>query len=265
MAAPGGTCRAPSLCERTRVWWSADRWRRSGRPIAQAREVKRLRGYRRARDPIPGQIVRERSGSCPRSFAGRRAREARLPAGWPQAAIRVSPREQTWTSKFRTHRSKSKACVDGLRWQVAVAAPGAPASPARSVAPFSPSVRSPRPRNNRVIGGRYPCALGELAVPHAADMLPRHVTTRSEQALCDDGGVECGPHPVRGAITSEEDVHMVQRRGFTLIELLVVIAIIAILAAILFPVFARAREKARLLYTSPSPRDRTRARMPSSA
>ena len=36
-----------------------------------------------------------------------------------------------------------------------------------------------------------------------------------------------------------------QRKGFTLIELLVVIAIIAILAAILFPVFARAREKAR--------------------
>lgn len=35
------------------------------------------------------------------------------------------------------------------------------------------------------------------------------------------------------------------RKGFTLIELLVVIAIIAILAAILFPVFASAREKAR--------------------
>jgi prepilin-type N-terminal cleavage/methylation domain-containing protein/prepilin-type processing-associated H-X9-DG protein len=35
------------------------------------------------------------------------------------------------------------------------------------------------------------------------------------------------------------------RRGFALIELLVVIAIIAILAAVLFPVFARAREKAR--------------------
>src|SRR5947209_9645766 len=40
-------------------------------------------------------------------------------------------------------------------------------------------------------------------------------------------------------------MHGLKRRAFTLIELLVVIAIIAILAAILFPVFAQARAKAR--------------------
>jgi len=40
-------------------------------------------------------------------------------------------------------------------------------------------------------------------------------------------------------------IHTTGRKGFTLIELLVVIAIIAILAAILFPVFARARMKAQ--------------------
>lgn len=41
-------------------------------------------------------------------------------------------------------------------------------------------------------------------------------------------------------------MHSASKRAFTLIELLVVIAIIAILAAILFPVFAQARESARL-------------------
>jgi len=46
--------------------------------------------------------------------------------------------------------------------------------------------------------------------------------------------------------------HNTDRRvkGFTLIELLVVIAIIAILAAILFPVFAKARAQARKILVS---------------
>src|SRR5881396_2310328 len=42
-------------------------------------------------------------------------------------------------------------------------------------------------------------------------------------------------------------MHRNKGSGFTLIELLVVIAIIAILAAILFPVFAQARESARAI------------------
>jgi prepilin-type N-terminal cleavage/methylation domain-containing protein/prepilin-type processing-associated H-X9-DG protein len=54
---------------------------------------------------------------------------------------------------------------------------------------------------------------------------------------------------VRSAIGGKGDIMHTscrrKNRGFTLIELLVVIAIIAILAAILFPVFARARENAR--------------------
>ena len=47
------------------------------------------------------------------------------------------------------------------------------------------------------------------------------------------------------SMISARNISRPQKRGFTLIELLVVIAIIAILAAILFPVFARARENAR--------------------
>jgi prepilin-type N-terminal cleavage/methylation domain-containing protein/prepilin-type processing-associated H-X9-DG protein len=52
----------------------------------------------------------------------------------------------------------------------------------------------------------------------------------------------CRGRAARAGIRGETNL---KKQGFTLIELLVVIAIIAILAAILFPVFAKAREKAR--------------------
>jgi prepilin-type N-terminal cleavage/methylation domain-containing protein len=59
-----------------------------------------------------------------------------------------------------------------------------------------------------------------------------------------------GGRPARRAVhpkltTEEVGTVIWRRKGFTLIELLVVIAIIGILAAMLFPVFARARESAR--------------------
>src|SRR5689334_18281318 len=70
--------------------------------------------------------------------------------------------------------------------------------------------------------------------------------SRATTARTRGGGCSQRKSKVRARNLSSSRSEEGRRDGFTLIELLVVIAIIAILAAILFPVFAKAREKARL-------------------
>ena len=70
-------------------------------------------------------------------------------------------------------------------------------------------------------------------------------TGYKEQGMKSASASDTGDRPTHQMQSKTRNPKSKIRLGFTLIELLVVIAIIAVLAAILFPVFAQAREKAR--------------------